>query len=293
MTSMLVDEEHKQRYQVFLQQVHQAFLEHPIVVNNAYTKWFQHGQADDRELRHFAVQFSVFSNLFLIAQLKKVINSDSLESMHAAKEILANEIGVIFHNRTQAVRSSHTLSEDQKDIEGDPALVSTTGSVDGGTFRFKAAHFEWLLKFGAEIGLGFNDMGKRRHGTETTLFFCDELSRVYGSEEPNEAAGASYAIENWAAAGFWQELEDGLKKIKQSRLPKLPIAFFSWHNRVEGQHAEHTQDELELIYFQPGFDEEKFLAGGREILKALAVFWNGLDADRLGRNERPERSEVA
>lgn len=286
MTLTPVTEEHQLRYQAFLKKVHGAFMQHPIVVHNAYTKWFQQGQADDAELRHFAVQFSVFSNLFLMAQLKKVINSDSLESMHAAKEILANEIGVIFNNRQQTAKVTPHLSEDEKDMAGDPDLVSISGTVDGGIFRFKSAHFEWLLKFGAEIGLNFNDMGKRRHGTASTLFFCDELSRVYGSEESNEAAGASYAIENWAAAGFWQELEDGLKHIKQTRLKKLPIAFFSWHNRVEAQHAEHTQDELAMIYFQPGFDEAKFLAGGREILKALDVFWSGLEQDRQQRENQ-------
>ena len=42
------------------------------------------------------VQFSVFSNLFLLAQLRKVINSPSLHEMREGKEILANELGVVF-----------------------------------------------------------------------------------------------------------------------------------------------------------------------------------------------------
>ena len=66
--------------------------------------------------------------------------------------------------------------------------------------RFGAAHFEWLLRFGQPLGLTFNDMGKRRHGTASTLLFCDELFRLYGSDDYNEAMGAAFAVENWAAA---------------------------------------------------------------------------------------------
>ena len=84
-----------------------------------------------------------------------------------------------------------------------------------------------------------------------------------------------------AAAGFWQELEDGLLKIKQSRHPHLKLAFFTWHNRVEAQHAGHTLEELESVYFHPEFNRDKFLQGGQEILAAIAVFWDGLNDDRL------------
>lgn len=263
-------------YESFLEIVENEFLNHPIVLDNKYSRWFSNGDATMGELRHFTVQFSVFSNLFLIAQLKKMLNADSLESMRAAKEILANELGVIFNNKQR----QEAKQVGDKDQEGDPELVSTEGTIEGGTFRFAAAHFEWLLKFGKPLNLGFHDLGKRKHGTKSTLFFCDELSRLYGSDDPSIAAGASFAIENWAAAGFWQELEDGLLKIRQRMVPDLSIAFFAWHNRLEAQHAAHTHDELKEIFDDPNFDREKFLAGGREMLEGLAVFWNGLEQDR-------------
>ena len=69
------------------------------------------------------------------------------------------------------------------------------------------------------LGLGFDDIGKRRHGRPATLHFCDELHRLYGSEDAQIAEGASFAVENWAAAGFWQELEDGLSKSSTSGIP--------------------------------------------------------------------------
>jgi hypothetical protein len=155
--------------------------------------------------------------------------------------------------------------------------------VDGGIFRFRAAHFEWLCGIGETLGLGFNDLGKRKHGRPSTLHFCDELQRVYGSEDGQLAEGASFAVENWAAAGFWQELEDGLLKLRQARLPKLKIAFFTFHNRLEAQHASHTMEELEEVYFSPEFSREKFMQGGREILDAVAAFWDGLEQDRIKR----------
>jgi len=264
----------------FLEDVDRDLMHHRIITDNAYTRWFQHGEATDAELRHFIRQFSVFSNQFLRAALLRVINAPTPEQARAAKEILLNELGVIYRKPGQAVNGHNGLSDEDKDREGDPELVGTEGTVDGGTFRFRAAHFEWLCGVAEGVGLSFQDIGKRRHGRPSTLHFCDELMRLYGNEDPWVAEGASFAVENWAAAGFWQELEDGLTHLKQTRLPRLRLAFFTWHNRVEGQHAGHTMDELEEVYFRPGFDRERFLQGGREVLDAVAAFWDGLEEDR-------------
>jgi hypothetical protein len=34
---------------------------------------------------------------------------------------------------------------------------------------------------------------------------------------------------------------------------------------------------LEEVYFQSDFDRDKFMQGGKEILEAIAVFWEGLE----------------
>lgn len=271
-------------FEEFLRDVERDLLRHRIITDNAYTRWFREGAADDDELRHFVRQFSVFSNQFLVAALLRVVNAPSLEQARAAKEILMNELGVIYRKPSASNSNSSrrtALSDDEKDREGDPELVGTEGTVDGGVFRFRAAHFEWLLGVGEGLGLGFNDLGKRRHGRPKTIFFCDELQRLFGNEDPQIAEGASFAIENWAAAGFWQELEDGLSAIKRERLPSLRLAFFTWHNRVEAQHAGHTLEELEHVFFDPDFSREKFFQGGREVLDAIAAFWDGLESDRI------------
>ena len=72
---------------------------HPIVSDNAYTRWFARGEATLDELRDFTVQFSVFSHLFIEAQLRKCINAPDLASYRAGKEILLNELGVTFARR--------------------------------------------------------------------------------------------------------------------------------------------------------------------------------------------------
>ncbi|MDJ0901287.1 MAG: hypothetical protein QNJ55_21025 [Xenococcus sp. MO_188.B8] len=269
-----------EQFRFFLTEVDRDLLHHRIITNNRYTRWFSLGKATDQQLRHFIRQFSVFSNQFLVAALLKTINSPTLRQSRSSREILLNELGVIYRNPQQSKRDRSIMTEEEKDREGDPELVSTEGTVDGGICRFQAAHFEWLLQVATALGFSFADIGKRRHGTLTTLHFCDELIRLYGSDDPQIAQGASFAVENWAAAGFWQELEDGLSEIKQTRHPQLPLAFFSWHNRVEAQHAGHTLEELEAVYFNPDFNRAKFFQGGREILKAIAVFWDGLNSDR-------------
>jgi hypothetical protein len=265
-----------ERFASFVATCNRDLMTHPVITTNRFCEWFARGEADRDIVRHFVVQFSVFSNLFLIAQLQKCINAGSLEGMRASKEILANEIGVIFNKPGAAAKAVSDT-----DREGDPAIVSTEGTVDGGTFRFAAAHFEWLLRMGEHLGLGFNDMGKRRHGTPSTLFFCDQLSAIYGSDDPNTAEGASFAVENWAAAGFWKQLVSGLEAFKKRECPQLPLAFFTWHDRIEEQHAGHVMDELEELYFTPDFDEAKFLEGGRRMLDGVQAFWTGLNEHRI------------
>jgi len=265
-----------QQFTTFVARCNDDLMTHAVINDNKYCEWFAEGEATRENVRHFVIQFSVFSNLFLIAQLLKTINSGSLEGMRASKEILANELGVIFNKPGTSLGAV-----DDTDREGDPDIVSVEGSVDGGTFRFRAAHFEWLLNMGEKLDLGFNDMGKRRHGTPSTLFFCDELSAIYGNEDPNIAEGASFAVENWAAAGFWKQLVAGLDAFKKREQSDLPLAFFTWHDRIEEQHAGHVMEELEELYFEDGFDEEKFIKGGIAMLAGVEAFWVGLNEQRI------------
>ncbi len=154
--------------------------------------------------------------------------------------------------------------------------------MDGSTFHFASAHFEWLLHTTSPLGLDFKDLGKRKHGTKSTLFFCDELARIYGAEDTSTALGASFAVENWAAAGFWKELIRGLMRFQEREAPGLPLGFFTWHDMVEDQHAQHTWDELEEEFFaHKELDEGKFIQGGVEMLDGVLSFWAGLNADRL------------
>lgn len=222
---------------------------HRIVRDNRFTRWFARGDMTLHELQEFTVQFSVFSHLFMEAQLRKCINAPDLQSYRAGKEILMNELGVGF---------------------------TKSGSVEQGTFLFRAAHFEWLVDFASAIGLGWDRIGKRRHGTASTLAFCDALMEWYGSGEPSTAAGASFAIEHWAAAGFWKELIAGLRVVKTREIPTLPLGFWTWHDAVEDRHAAHTDEELCAAFAMPGFSQDRFIEAGEAMLDAVAGFWDGL-----------------
>jgi len=263
------------RFLRFQARIDEELLRHRVITANPYTAWFEQGLQSHEQVMAFVVQFSVFSNLFLVAQLYKTINADTLEGMRASKEILANEIGVIFNSPGKRRRDSA-----DPDREGDPELVSTEGSVDGGVFRFRAAHFEWLLRMAERLGLEFQDVGRRVHGTSSTLFFCDELIRLYGSEDYTTSQAASYAVENWAAAGFWDQLVTGFTRFNERTGANLPLAFFTWHARIEAQHAQHTQEELEELYFDRDIDEDAFIRYGKEMLDGVAVFWEGLEEQR-------------
>ncbi len=241
------------RLSTFKTRVDELIGTHPIVTSNSFTSWFSQGCASPEQLRAFTVQFSVFSHLFIEAQLRKCINASDRASYRAGKEILMNELGVMF---------------------------TKDGSIDNGRFRFTAAHFEWLADFASHLGLTFGQIGKRKHGSQATLAFCDALMTWYGSDDESTAAGASHAIEHWAAAGFWKELIAGLKVIKAGQIADLPLAFWVFHDQIEDQHAAHTDDELASAFAKSDFDEEAFLQGGKAMLDAVAIFWNGLNAER-------------
>src|SRR5260370_20995176 len=163
----------------------------------------------------------------------------------------------------------------------EPEFIGREGSVDASSFRCSAAHFEWLRNFGAPLGLSFEEMGKRRHATPSTRFFCDELLRIYGAEDASTAEGASFAVEHWAAAGFWKELIAGLKAFKERECPMLPLGFWIWHDKIEDCHAAHTSDELEQAFAMPHCDQEKFIQGAGEMLDGVRAFWAGLWSDHV------------
>lgn len=268
------------KFAKFVNRLNNEFMTHEVITNNEYCRWYANGDLSVEHVKHFIIQFSVFSNLFLIAQLKKVINADTLEESRESKEILMNELGVIFNS---GKTTPNAVAD--KEREGDPDIVSTEGTVEKGIFKFRAAHFEWLCQMGKHFDLEFNQMGKRKHGTDSTLFFCDELERIYGSPDYNEAQGASFAVENWAADGFWGQLIEGFSKFRKDKMPKLPLAFFTWHDKVEAQHKAHTMHELEETYFDDRFQEEPFVKAGKEMLDGTNAFWVGLNKDRLAIEE--------
>lgn len=257
------------RFLQFYHRIKNDLLLHRVITNNEFTRWFSDGTFDSHQLKSFVVQFTVFSNLFIVAQLHKTINADCIESMRSSKEILVNELGVVFN----MARDNHKNNDKNQ-------LSTPEGTVEGGIFHFQAAHFEWILNFAESIGLGFSEIGKRRHGTKSTLFFCDELIRLYASEDYVTSQAASFAVENWAAAGFWKQLIKGVTIYQKKKNIALPLFFFTYHDALEAQHAKHTLDELEDIYFNREINENKFIHSGNEMLDGVEVFWNGLNDSR-------------
>lgn len=271
---------HREKFEKFYQRIERELLTHRIITSNTFTAWWEKGDLTLEHVKDFVVQFSVFSNLFIHAQLQKMIHADSIEAMRASKEILVNELGVIF--KPKLSKDHQNTKGLELDVQSDFDLLSTEGTVEGGTFRFSAAHFEWLVRMAETLGLGFNDIGKRRHGRPSTLYFCDELFRLYGSDDYEISQAASFAVENWAAAGFWKQLIKGFQVFKQRECPKLPLGFFTYHDRLEEQHAQHTKDELVDYYVKtPQMNEDHFIKYGLKMLDGVAAFWDGLNDQRL------------
>ena len=56
-----------------------------------------------------------------------------------------------------------------------------------------------------------------------------------------------------------------------------PLAFFTWHDKIEDLHKSHVWDELRECYNSPKFREEPFISAGVKMLDGVKVFWDGLN----------------
>ena len=226
---------------------------HPVVVDNRYTRWFATGEATADEVRHLTVQFSVFSHLFVEAQLRKVINAADLDTYRAGKEILMNELGVIFSRLSTAPRPT-TASI--------PSWSRPKGRSTAAASASRPPTSSGWCASPRPLGLGF-DQTRANAATPppSTLLFCDELLRIYGSEDPSIAEGASYAVEHWAAAGFWKELIAGLTAFRSGSAPSSTWPFGPGTTRSRTSTPPIPTTSWPRRCALPGFDEEKFLAG--------------------------------
>ena len=257
-------------FETFKTVIEKEFFEHPVIVNNPYTKWFKQGQANTAQIKDLLLQFSVFSNHFIVVQCKRMVNAETIEGEESARAILLNECGV--------------------------GMDVKSGSIENQKFTTPNAHINWLRKVASMLDIAPRMLGRWETGTKATHDFLNGLDKTYGSLDGQIGSGASFAIETWAAYGigqgekaesnnFWKELIVGLELYNQKdRIPKkltpLPTGFFQYHFETESGHGLNVWQELEQTLSQPNFDENKYLTAGKTALDSIYTFWLGLDETR-------------
>ena len=257
-------------FELFKKKIEKDFFTHPVIVNNPYTKWFKQGLANTEQVKDLILQFSVFSNHFIVVQTKRMVNATTIEGEEAARAILLNECGV--------------------------GMDVKTGSIEGKRFATTNAHINWLRKMADMLDVDTKKIGRWETGTKATHDFLEGLDQTYGSRDGIIGSGASFAIETWAAFGigegkeaesnnFWRELTVGLEGYnKHHRIPKglqsLPTGFFQYHFETESGHGVNVWQELKEAFNKPEFDEIKFIDAGKIALKSIYTFWLGLDETR-------------
>ena len=257
-------------FNLLKQRIEKDFFQHSVIVNNPYTKWFKKGEANTEQIKDLILQFSVFSNHFIVVQCKRMVYASNIEGEEAARAILLNECGV--------------------------GMNVKTGSIEGQKFTTPNAHLNWLRKMADILNIPSEKIGRWETGTESTHKFLNGLDETYGSLDGIIGAGASFAIETWAAYGiggskeeesnnFWEELVVGLETYNakhriQKNLPPVPTGFFKYHFETEAGHGVSVWKELEETFNEKGFDEEKYIKAGKTALEAIYTFWLGLDEIR-------------
>jgi hypothetical protein len=257
-------------FEKFKKRIEKDFFRHPVIVKNPYTKWFKKGTANTEQVKDLILQFSVFSNHFIVVQAKRMVNAETLEGEVSARAILLNECGV--------------------------GMNVKSGSIENQRFTTPNAHINWLRRVADILGIDQRSVGKWETGTKATHDFLRGLDKTYGSHDGQVGSGASFAIETWAAYGigksikeesnnFWMELVSGLESFNKrhrtpNKLKPLPVGFFKYHFETEAGHGTNVWNELEETYHQESFNEEKYISAGKIALESIYTFWLGLDETR-------------
>lgn len=254
-----------ENYLRFRKKVRRVIDGNRVITNNRYTKNAKRG-LNTAQVIDLVVQFSVFSNRFPAIEALRYANARKPARKKGSRTVLSNEIGV-------------KMNWDTWDTEGQ-------------TFSHEDAHVTWIQHLGEELGLDpWTEMCNWELGTPATHRFLEGFEESYGSLDDNEGAGASFAVETWAGFGigegedvennnFWKELITGLEIYNKTHGRSIPISFFRYHFRLERGHVASVERESEGTFFDSDFDEEKWFEGARKALKALNIFWLGLERTR-------------
>ncbi|MEJ2418226.1 MAG: hypothetical protein P8Y45_15130 [Exilibacterium sp.] len=214
-------------------------------------------------LNHPVITTNSYTNWFSATKL----NDTAIRHFIVQFSVVCNQYLVA---QILKMNNASTLREMRRSKE---MLVNDLGVSD-------SAPFELLLQMATPLGLGFEQLGRRIHGTPCTLFFCDELIRLFSSNDYAVSQAAFHAFITWAASGFWNQLEQGLAKYKARKLIAIPLTFFR-HQAAQAQtyHCEGKK-ALETYYFTDNIDETLFIEKGSEMLEGIHTFWKCLDNDR-------------
>ena len=107
-----ITDEQLLKYREFLHEIDTRVMSHPVIQHNEYTMWFAEGNVTHDDVKNMVQQFSVFSHLFLIAALKKMINARNLHTNPATQEILAKEIRLTNRKPAAAIPKTSENSDD-------------------------------------------------------------------------------------------------------------------------------------------------------------------------------------
>jgi hypothetical protein len=229
----------EREFNALLLKIRTQIIGHPIISNNIYLRRFAEGVTFS-QARHEIQQFSIFAHRFDIAQGQLVVEAPTREAYWERLKILLNEKGCAYKNG----------------FEGDLA----------GTWNPKHVHFGWLLNMAEGLGLEFKEVGKISLATAGTKAFVDATFKYYASPDPNIQAGASMAIENWAANFLWTPWLSGMRKLNATLPTKINLGYLSYHEKEEQHHSQATIDELLENFLTDWFDAGSFLHGATAIL---------------------------
>ncbi len=159
-----------ERFDTFLDSCNRELMTRPVITDNRYCCWFSRGKASREDVTHLIVQFSVFSNLFLIAEGA----SFAVENWAAAgfrKDLIAG------------------LDAFKKSEENDmpPACAEIIHDFDQYRYRYPKQRSEETEQ--KEAPLKVDD-----HGPDMVRYMLDGRAEYYGEIEDAVVGGEREAL---------------------------------------------------------------------------------------------------
>lgn len=286
---------------------------HNIIKSNNFTNKFKQGMSFDK-IRFFIQQYSIFYNSFLETKLKKINNVNDIQDSIREKEILLNELGVIYNGNNVKIKKQKLKTSEINILKKNGFLLmfsELTGAVTGIILKISVSNSNFFIGYSIDDDNTFrlnNNLYSYPKGTiegGTFKFEASQFEWIYEIGKKfnlkyNELGKKKYATNE--TLFLCDNLEEYYSNNDESTLYAAEYIMNYWKNTniwddiiigfkkynkdnnkyipliywFYNKKLNQTFDLKEKFDYNKIEDQEMFLKVCKIMLDSLEIFWNGL-----------------